>query len=86
VAEAVASVIEEARPRVLVTHWRGSFHRDHANCYFAVERALGLLDPPHPDVFYAENWEDADGFRADTVVDIGGVYREWLNAARCHEL
>ncbi len=86
VAEALASVIEEARPRVLVTHWRGSFHRDHANCYFAVERALGLVNPPRPDVFYAENWEDADGFRADTVVDIGGVYREWLDAARCHEL
>ncbi len=86
VAEALASVIEETSPRVLVTHWRGSFHRDHANCYFAVERALGLINPPHPDVFYAENWEDADGFRADTVVDISGVYREWLNAARCHEL
>ena len=86
VAEALASVIEEARPHVLVTHWRGSFHRDHANCYFAVERALGLVNPPHPDVFYAENWEDADGFRADTVVDIGDVYRDWLEAARCHQL
>jgi N-acetylglucosamine malate deacetylase 1 len=86
VAEALASVIDEARPGVLVTHWRGSFHRDHANCYFAVERALGLLNPPHPEVFYAENWEDADGFRADAIVDIGGVYDEWLKAARCHEL
>jgi N-acetylglucosamine malate deacetylase 1 len=86
VAEGLASVIEEARPHVLVTHWRGSFHRDHANCYFAVERALGLVNLPPPDVFYAENWEDADGFMADTVVDIGDVYRDWLEAARCHQL
>jgi N-acetylglucosamine malate deacetylase 1 len=86
VAAAVASVIEQARPRVLVTHWRGSFHRDHANCYFAVERALGMVTSPLPEVFYAENWEDADGFRADSVIDIGDVYQEWVNAARCHEL
>jgi N-acetylglucosamine malate deacetylase 1 len=86
VAEAVASVIEEARPDVLVTHWRGTFHRDHANCYFAVQRALGMVGPPHPEVFYAENWEDADGFRADSVVDIGAVYNEWVDAARCHQL
>ncbi len=86
VAEALASVIEQARPHVLVTHWRGSFHRDHANCYFAVERALGLVNLPPPHVFYAENWEDADGFMADTLVDIGDVYRDWLEAARCHQL
>jgi len=86
VAGALASAIEAARPEVLVTHWRGSFHRDHANCYFAVERALGLLGAPHPQVFYAENWEDADGFKADVVVDISQVFEAWLAAARCHEL
>ncbi len=92
VARSVASVIDGERPAVVVTHWRGSFHRDHANCYFAVERALALqrenggAQNGSPQLFYAENWEDADGFRADEVVDISSVFDEWLAGARCHEL
>jgi N-acetylglucosamine malate deacetylase 1 len=92
VATSVASVINAERPAVIVTHWRGSFHRDHANCYFAVERALELqgknggAQNGSPQLFYAENWEDADGFRPDVVVDISDVFDEWLAGARCHEL
>lgn len=86
VARSVASVIDEENPAVIVTHWRGTFHRDHANCYFAVERALELHGKGGPQLFYAENWEDADGFRADVVVDISDVFDEWIAGARCHEL
>jgi N-acetylglucosamine malate deacetylase 1 len=92
VARSVASVIDEERPAVIVTHWRGSFHRDHANCYFAVERALelqwksGAAQNRSPQLFYAENWEDADGFHPDIVVDISDVFDEWIAGARCHEL
>lgn len=91
VAQAVAEVIEETRPRYLVTHWRGSLHPDHANCYFAVERALGLLAAklgavPAPELYFAENWEDADGFQQDVTVDITPVFDQWLAAAMCHQL
>ena len=82
----VASIIDERRPRTIVTHWRGSLHRDHANCYFAVERALELVSGDHPELWFAENWEDADGFKPDVVVDISTVFDDWLSAARCHEL
>lgn len=90
VAEAVAAVIGECRPEFLITHWRGSMHSDHASCHFAVERALARLgthDPAsRPAVFYAENWEDPDGFRPDVLVDVTAVFDDWTAAARCHEL
>lgn len=86
VAEEVAAIIEERGPRTIVTHWRGSLHRDHANSYFAVERALELLSANHPQLWFADNWEDADGFKPDVTVDISPVFDDWLSAARCHEL
>jgi N-acetylglucosamine malate deacetylase 1 len=90
VVAAVAAAIDEYRPDVLVTHWRGSWHPDHANCNFAVERALAQCraagTATAPEVFYAENWEDADGFQPDVLVDITNVADDWLAAARCHEL
>jgi LmbE family N-acetylglucosaminyl deacetylase len=86
VAGALAQVIDEAQPEVVVTHWRGSLHPDHVNCHFAVELALSLIGSEKPRVFYADNWEDADGFRADVVVDTTEVHADWLAAARCHEL
>lgn len=90
VAARVADVLRETQPATIVTHWRGSLHPDHANCHFLVERALGLVGTPAngqaPELLYAENWEDADGFRPDVVVDISSVYGDWIAAAREHEL
>lgn len=90
VVASVADALDQYRPDVLVTHWRGSWHPDHANCSFAVERALarrrGSGAAGAPAVFYPENWEDADGFRPDVLVDITDVADDWLAAARCHEL
>ena len=86
VALEVAGIIDERRPRTVVTHWRGSLHRDHANCHFAVERALELVSGHRPELWFADNWEDADGFKPDVVVDISAVFDDWLSAARCHEL
>ena len=86
VALEVARTIDERQPRTVVTHWRGSLHRDHANCHFAVERALELVGGHRPELWFADNWEDADGFRADVVVDISAVFDDWISAARSHEL
>ena len=35
----VADVIRQVRPTTVVTHWKGSFHKDHANCHYIVEDA-----------------------------------------------
>jgi N-acetylglucosamine malate deacetylase 1 len=87
---AVCDVIRQYKPDVVITHWKGSWHKDHQNCYLIVRdalfyAALATLSRSHPAhsvsrVFYADNWEDADNFVPDTYLDIEAVYQKWLQA------
>jgi N-acetylglucosamine malate deacetylase 1 len=87
---AVCDVIRQYRPDVVVTHWSGSWHKDHQNCHLIVRDALfyaglGTLARSRPahtvsKVFYADNWEDATNFVPDTYLDIEAVYEKWLEA------
>jgi len=89
VADQIVQIIRRQRPDAIITHWRGTFHSDHANCHFAVQRALDLLSSAESDlpaVWYADNWEDSDGYRPDIVLDITSSFSSWREAAREHEL
>jgi LmbE family N-acetylglucosaminyl deacetylase len=87
---AVCDVIREKKPDILVTHWSGSWHKDHQSCHIVVRdamfyAALGTIErkpPPHSvgRVYYAENWEDATNFQPDVYIDIEPVYEKWLQA------
>jgi len=87
---AVCDVIRQYKPDVVITHWSGSWHKDHQNCHLIVRDAVfyaGLETlarslPGHSvsKVFYAENWEDATNFVPDTYLDIEAVYDKWLQA------
>lgn len=87
---AVCDAIRQNRPDVVVTHWSGSWHKDHQNCYLIVRDAVfyaGLETlvrsrPAHSvsKVFYAENWEDSSNFVPDTYLDIEAVCEKWLQA------
>jgi len=82
--------IREHQPDVVITHWSGSWHKDHQNCHLIVRDAIfyaGLqtLARSRPacavsKLFYAENWEDAANFVPDTYLDIESVYEKWLQA------
>src|SRR5688500_12825643 len=86
----VADVIREVRPTLVVTHWRASLHRDHATAHRVVTDAVLLASlagvrtahPPHrgASVWYAENWEDAEGFRPYLYVDVTGTMPQWREA------
>jgi len=86
----VCDLIRQYKPLTIVTHWKGSWHKDHRACYDIVEDAVfyaGLpalvrKEPAHrvKNLFFADNWEDASGFVVDTYVDITPVYEQWLNA------
>jgi N-acetylglucosamine malate deacetylase 1 len=86
----VCDAIREHRPDVILTHWSGSWHKDHQNCHLIVRDAIfyaGLqtLDRSRPShavvkLFYADNWEDATNFIADTYINIEAVYEKWLQA------
>ena len=86
----VCDSIREHRPEIVVTHWSGSWHKDHQNCHLIVRDAvfyagletLSRSRPPHSvsRIFYADNWEDASNFVPDTYVNIEPVYGKWMQA------
>jgi len=90
VAFAVCDLIRQYKPAIIVTHWRGSWHKDHRACYHIVGDAVfyaGLpavqrKQPAHTveRLFFAENWEDTEGFAAETYLDITPVFDQWLEA------
>jgi LmbE family N-acetylglucosaminyl deacetylase len=87
---AVCDLIREFKPAVIVTHWRGSWHKDHTACYQIVNdavfyAALPAMDRKRPahtvaKLFFADNWEDANDFRLDTYLDIAPVFDRWSEA------
>lgn len=86
----VCDLIREHRPEIVVTHWSGSWHKDHQNCHLIVRDAVfyGGLEtltrslPAHTvaKIFYADNWEDAANFTPDTYIDIESICDKWLRA------
>jgi len=93
---AVADLIRRYRPGVILTHWKGSFHRDHRNTYTNVLESLfyaGLPAfrreyPPHrPDkVYFAENWEDEEDFQAQLYLDVTDVWDNYIEAIHAYSL
>lgn len=87
---AVCDTIRQQKPDVVITHWKGSWHKDHQNCHLIVRdavfyAALGTLvrsQPPHSvsKTYYADNWEDASNFVPDTYLNIEAVYEKWFQA------
>jgi N-acetylglucosamine malate deacetylase 1 len=86
----VCDVLRNQRPEVVVTHWSGSWHKDHQNCHLIVRdaifyAALETLTRERPahvvsKIFYAENWEDGANFVPDTYINIDSVCDKWLQA------
>lgn len=77
----VADVIRQVKPTHVLTHWNQSIHKDHAAAHRIVVDAVLLASLPgvvtaNPAwrgiraVWYAENWEDAVGFRPYTYVGV----------------
>lgn len=95
-AKAVCDLIREQKPEIVVTHWNGSWHKDHQNCHLIVHdaifyAALATLErklPPHSTrrLYYAENWEDMSGFQPDIYLDIHDVYETWLQACALYPM
>lgn len=87
---AVCDMIRKYKPDVIVTHWRGSWHKDHRACYkivddavfYAALPAITRALPAHAvgRIYFNDNWEDAKGFKADTYLDITTVFEAWRKA------
>jgi LmbE family N-acetylglucosaminyl deacetylase len=92
----VADVIRQVKPTNIITHWRKSIHKDHAATSAIVDDAvlLASLDgvkTAHPayrgvrGIWYAENWEDPEGFDPYIYVDVSGYVERWRDAVSKYE-
>ncbi len=91
----VADVIRAVRPTHVVTHWKHSLHRDHAATHAIVADAVLLaslegVETEHPPyrgvrgVYFAENWEDAEGFSPYLYVDVTDALDAWREAVTAY--
>ena len=84
----LVDLIRIHRPDAIVTHWKNSVHKDHRATsriveharYYAGNAGFERHYPAHacPDLFYAENLEDLDGFSPFLYVDITAGYEDWI--------
>lgn len=92
----VADVIRQVKPTNVITHWRASIHKDHAATHAIVTDAVLLAslegvrtdNPPHRgvrSVWFAENWEDAEGFQPYVFVDVAQQMPRWREAVAQYE-
>jgi len=95
-ARFVADVIRQVRPTHVVTHWKASLHPDHEAAHRIVNAAVLLASlegftSAHPrhrglrGVYYADNWEDAEGFAPYLYVDVTEDLAAWKAAVSCYE-
>ncbi len=81
----LTGLIDEFRPDLVVTHWKGSWHPSHRRAHAATVAAIEQRGGGIP-VLYAENCEDLEGFRVDCYLPIAEAYDRWLEAVGCYEL
>ncbi len=91
----VCDLIRTVKPRVVLTHWKGSMHKDHVATheivrdaiFYAALPAVTRTLPPHRvgGLYFPENWEDMESWRADIYLDTTEVWDEYLDVLRSHE-
>jgi LmbE family N-acetylglucosaminyl deacetylase len=92
----VADVIRTVKPSILITHWKHSIHKDHAAASAITLDAellasLAGVKTDHPPyngvkaIFFAENWEDKEGFAPYVYVDVSETVESWEKCAKAYE-
>jgi len=87
----LTELLRETRPQVVLTHWKGSFHKDHIATYKIVLDAVFYAANPWSSVkgkpawskiLFAENWEDHEGFHPEMYVDVTSAFERWIEALK----
>lgn len=92
----LCDVIRELRPEVVITHWHGSWHKDHraaahltqTGIFFSALPTLKRAHAAHTPqlLLFGENWEDDEGFKPEHLVDVSDGFDAWAEAVREYEL
>lgn len=96
VQRSLRRIMDEVQPTIIITHPPGAGHRDHRHAHL---NTMGVLNRgplggwgwgsgtwPVRQIWFAENWEDAQEFASHVLVRVSGFYDVWLAAARQFEL
>jgi len=88
--EAVAEILHQEQPQIILTHWEGDSHPDHVTTWAIVRSAI-LMAKAENDL-QALYWSDtyngtgAQGlFTPDCLIDVSDVWEEKLAAIAVHE-
>lgn len=92
----MCDLVRRLKPDIVLTHWRGSFHRDHRATYeivmeggfLAALPGIERQEPAHliRGLYYLENWEDVEDYHPDLWVDVSDAFDTWVEACECHQL
>jgi len=92
----MCDVIRELKPEIVITHWHGSWHKDHraaahltqTGIFFAALPTIASDHAAHTPqlLLFGENWEDDEGFRAEHLVDVSDGFEAWSEAVKEYEL
>jgi LmbE family N-acetylglucosaminyl deacetylase len=92
----VADVIRQVKPTHVITHWKASLHPDHVAAHRIVNEAVLLASLEGFEsarsrhrgvrgVYYADNWEDEEGFAPYLYVDVTEDLPTWKAAVSAYE-
>lgn len=88
-ARSVAEALCDVNPTHVITHWKNSIHRDHSLTYTIVTDAVLLASVKGcrsvRSVWYAENWEDDEGFHPYAYVDVSQDFERWQTAVSAYK-
>lgn len=92
----MCDLIRDLRPDIVLTHWRGSFHRDHRNThtivmeggFLAALPGIARAQPAHliRGLYFCENWEDLEDYHPDLWIDVSDVFDTWVRGCEQSEL
>jgi LmbE family N-acetylglucosaminyl deacetylase len=87
--EAVAAVLAEERPHLLITHWRDDSHPDHRTVWQIATAAVMLAEVENElrALVSCDTYNGAGlsgHFQPDYAVDVSGIWEEKLAAIHAH--
>jgi len=87
---AICDIIRELKPDIILTHWKGSIHKDHTSTYYNVIDGIFYAGLPaikrkflaHSirGLYFPENWEDPQDYKPTLCLDITESYQTWVEA------
>ena len=88
----IGDIMRENKVDLVLQHWKNSMHKDHIAASKLTQDAIFFASlptferplPPAPirGWYYAENWEDSEGFVPYVYFDVSEAFETWKAAAK----